>query len=85
MFCIDNCGVCINISALEHKIIKLTCCKWRGEIFTKNHNREIYCCNEHRNEARKEKNRQYRKNHYHKWKKEGTLSIKQQLGGLGRG
>ncbi|MEA4957563.1 MAG: hypothetical protein VB038_07540 [Methanobrevibacter sp.] len=41
-------------------------CKWCGEEFEKKHNREEYCCEEHRRYARQEQkiqyNRKYRKN-----------------------
>lgn len=48
-----------------YKIIKLKTCKWCGEEFIKNHNREEYCCDKHRKYARQEQkleyNRKYRK------------------------
>jgi hypothetical protein len=64
------------------KIIKLAKCRWCGEEFIKQHNREEYCSDGHRKYARQEQNRQHRINHYHKYK--DTMHEEQKYG-LGTG
>lgn len=82
MFSINNYGVCIIISELEHKIIKLTCCKWCGSEFLKEHNRQVYCSEYCSKEARKEKNNEYFRKYYHKYK---NVMDEEERCGLGSG
>ena len=55
-------------------------CKWCGKPYTKTHNRQTYCSDKCRKEAKKEQNR----NNFHKWyhKNKNRPQIKQrnQLG-----
>ena len=57
-------------------------CKWCGEPFTKQHNRQVYCSKTCADEAEKENNRNRRHKWYHKNKH--RLTQKQRYG-LGSG
>lgn len=43
-------------------------CEWCGKSFTKNHNREMYCCDTCRREARHEHERERSRRYYKRWK-----------------
>ena len=57
-------------------------CKWCGTLFTKTHNRQVYCSKTCADEAEKENNRNRRHKWYHKNKHK--LTQKQRYG-LGTG
>lgn len=86
MFCIDVCGVCISISILEHKIIKLTKCKWCGTEFIKQHNRQVYCSEYCKKEGRLEQKRINERKYYKQYiKEEGIQTYQKYKKDLGTG
>jgi len=57
-------------------------CKWCGEPFKKYHNRQMYCCDEHRIAARQEQKIQYNRKYRSQFKH--SFNEKQKYG-LGSG
>lgn len=55
-------------------------CHWCGKPYTKKHNRQTYCTDKCRKEAKKEQNRNNFHRWYHKNKHKPGISQKNQLG-----
>ena len=55
-------------------------CKWCGKTYTKKHNRQTYCSDKCRKEAKKEQNRNNFHRWYHRNKNRPGIHQKNQLG-----
>lgn len=69
----------------KRNVLFMARCKWCNETFIKKHNREEYCCDEHRKYARQEQNRKHRIKHYYRYSRLNIQTYSQYKKELGTG